>query len=47
MNTRHHTSFRAHLPLVLGAIGASALLALITAIIVTVNSAPAGWYWSH
>ena len=28
MNTRHHTSFRAHLPLVLGAIGACALLAL-------------------
>ena len=46
MNTRTSHKLRAHLPLVLGAIGACALLAFITAIIVTVTR-PRHWYWSH
>ena len=47
MRTSHRTSLREYLPLVLGAIGACALLALITGIIVTLNSVPDGWFWSH
>lgn len=47
MKTQRRVHWRTHLPLLLGVIGMCAFLALITAIIVSVNSAPNGWYWSH
>lgn len=47
MRTSHRGSVRNHLPLVLGLLAACAFLALTIAIIVAVNSAPEGWYWSR